>query len=610
MSNRTRRVSTLYIRLSQISNVPFHTHQMSSTLPSLCNLPVDCPFEATDASWAWDRRKYAVSFSMDTAIEERIDGLHDDTPRRWQLSPFQILHLLQEYTVQRLWDLHCSCPRLPDMSQHDEAVPWHPPDAEEPHPESRKHLLEMVATWIVGVERTLTCNERSTQQRRQAIGKVETDPSEVDNTAAMEALVRLQGALSKAELEKGDNEQALYVILTDLIKMISTSKKLGADHIKDWIIKEKDRLIYPKMDTIRRAPSATWHERNARSSRLMRWWKLQIMCNDGDENVLGYRDRTFKASAIVPPTIHGTFYTGDLLNYRSVNVEDRLDMLTMEHVIPISHMETCRLIKECPHPEHLSMLTVFDQGGVNSSRGASFLPLGVTDTITRQMKLSKDVFNGVSTTAFSFPRRCIASRIVCAGYLTLPMLESKPDAHTVLGPKEGGFYHRHFDSIIKLAQSTNMPNERVNINQPNTYTNLARQFRQEWMWEVGLSILQWFYLDQPYNPLPMMAYQKRFDKDAYKDAKFEEFTLLCNELLRVRMRGSDMMAELMRREMDEEVPGAPLYGDDFSYMHISGENAKSLLRDTQPPTVSERQFKKARLEYAESAEMGIEPGSQ
>ena len=89
-------------------------------LPNLSQLRLDRAAGATFKSWSWSAGSYSVLFSIDTAIQEQIDGLKSalealattpDALRRsdgeltgslpeTQMTPLELLKTLLEYTVQ------------------------------------------------------------------------------------------------------------------------------------------------------------------------------------------------------------------------------------------------------------------------------------------------------------------------------------------------------------------------------------------------------------------------------------------------------------------------------------------------------------------------------
>lgn len=95
--------------------------------------------------------------------------------------------------------------------------------------------------------------------------------------------------------------------------------------------------------------------------------------------------------------------------------------------------------------------------------------------------------------------------------------------------------------------------------------------------EAGLSLLQWFFLQQPYNPIPDAVYRAK-SKGLEMPPIFSYFE---DQVYR-RFRGSDLLSEIMRREMQEEIPNSPL-GDEFSKLDngIRHDALRSLRRDVQ-----------------------------
>lgn len=536
-------------------------------LPSLSGLNIN-KTHPTEASWRWDPGKYRVTVSIDAAVLEQIDGLGSldmdgnfqlpMSHRVSQMDPLQLLHVLREYTIQRLWDMHSAVPRI-DLPLTG-SLPNAPTDSGqyEPFPESESELIRNVAIWAKAVQNTLpkTSKGMSTVDETDN-GNIELEGVEVDEIAE-----RIEEALRRAREEQGDKEMRLLEALLeidqklaeldadvdadtyiDLMPFLATEMR---DHkIATFILKNRKKLCEPRMIDLRLSPKRTWSNPNASAAKLQRWMKMELLLIGGEK----IDKKNFKPSAHVPGGLDGSFYSGDL----NPPGKDELDAaalvgaLTMEHIIPRSHMSNAQLIRECSHPEHLAMITVMVFQAENSSRGDKFLPLGSNMIRVAEMQ-TEDPTAVYKITAgkFVLSKRQQAARMLAAGYLTLPMLERRPDPNTELGSRNGGLYEKYTKDIFKLLSNT----------VANTKYNRVT-FRRAWMWEVGLSLLLWYFLQQPYNPLAMIAYRKT--------AKLESDDWLLDyfkDLLFARLRGSDLIAEMIRREMREEIMNAPGTGSD------------------------------------------------
>lgn len=569
-------------------------------LPSLCSLSINGRSLDVGASWAWNEGSYSVSFSIDVAVGEQIDGLGkieagqfapEPNPPISQLRPIAVLKVVREHAIQRLWDIHCAVPRLDFSPKPRQGVP----NPEEPWPDDPDSFVSTVASWVVKVNSTLSkeqARRRSTAQEQAEQSRAsrrrtrteedeeqeemkeedEDDVQAVLSSSAVEANIR--ETLSRAKKEQGDSELKVLRALLKVEKMFDTvqrdaytssrEERLERDRkVSEFLVCNKDSLIFPGIGTVRLSPKPNWYDPTlTRSSKLIRWWKMSLVLGEGDDED-EIDGAPFVPSALVPSKLlDGSFYSGDTLRDSIDDASRRVDALTTEHIIPISHMKNCKLIKECRNPTHLAMVTTMATRDDNSGRSNMYLPLGATDRRMNEIQSSGKglVFTSITADRFRLERRQSAARMLCAGYLTLPMLERSPDPNTELGAREGGVYDRYREDIWQLMTGT--PN--LGVRPDAMYTPADRlaaggprfkraQFRQAWMWEAGLALLQWFYLQQPYNPLPMMVYRRKLGLDV-NDTPLRFW----KDLLFVRLRNSDMTSEMLRREMQEEVANAPL----------------------------------------------------
>lgn len=569
-------------------------------LPSLCSLSINERSVDVGASWAWDEGKYTVSFSIDIAVGEQIDGLGkieadqfvpEQNPPISQLRPIAVLKVVREHAIQRLWDINCAVPRLdfPPKPRQGASNP------EEPWPDDPDSFINTVASWVVKVNATLSKEQarrrstaeaqaeesRAARRRRrdeededEEMKEEEEEEGEQTVMSASAVEVNIREALSRAQKEQGDSELKVLRALLEVEKMFDTVQRdafnsdrearLSRDRtVSEFLVRNKDMLTSPGIGSVRLSPKPNWYDPTlTRSSKLIRWWKMSLVLGEADDED-EIDGAPFEPSALVPSKLlDGSFYSGDTLRDSIDDATKRVAALTTEHIIPISHMRNCKLIRECRNPTHLAMITTMATRDENSGRSNLYLPLGATDRRMNDIQSSGKgiVFTSITADQFRLERRQNAARMLGAGYLTLPMLERSPDPNTELGAREGGVYDRYREDIWDLMTGT----ANLGVRPDAMYTPAERlaaagprfkraQFRQAWMWEAGLSLLQWFYLQQPYNPLPMMMYRRKLGLEA-NDMPLRFW----KDLLFMRLRNSDMTSEMLRREMQEEVANAPL----------------------------------------------------
>ena len=299
---------------------------------------------------------------------------------------------------------------------------------------------------------------------------------------------------------------------------------------------------------------------------MIQWCKMRVMLHDGtsgDQEQDYYYGEPVRHVVTVPGTLDGSFFNGTVDS--TLSAEERIDQLSLEHVIATDHMKNCMLVMEFGDPQHLAMLTVFSRGTDNSSKQDKYVPLAFSPTTYSDMINNTNSVYGPPIRAFGIHRRAMASRIVCAGYLSLFMLERKPDANTELGGRYGGMYFKYKDEVFKLMEYADtrvllnkmyVARERLRSDQSNNEAEKRLLFRQEWTWEAGLSLLRWHYLTQPYNPLPNMMYRQAVRRQSYRG----EIALMpfYKDLISRRFLNIDLLSEMMRREMQQEVENAPL----------------------------------------------------
>lgn len=532
---------------------------------------------------------------------------------RFQMVPLNVLRAVREYTIQRLWDLECRVPWL-DLNERNPQKPDQPPyDNNEPFPDTALGLIREVAKWVLAVidtqspDQAKASAERRRRDRSRAAaassdpdddndddGGEEGDEDEEegeedddadmdydrrlgDKEAEMKARIRTEQAAVRKNMESLKvtllEVEELYSEALDVLELDGESaENLPPEmelRIATYLVSNELGLTVPSMSDCRLQPERGYYDpRYTPTEKYLRWVKMQTSLSDGTQPLLNgsgfvpadiLGDLRVTHTADVPSSLDGSFYTGTI-NYDIKSAEDRLDDMQMDHVVPRSHMKNCRLIKELGMPDDMAMNTVVTTKQDNARKGNRLLPLGYTEKNHREMRGNTAVVVNAFGPSFSEERRKAAARIVCATYMQLFLLERNPDPNTELGPRRGGLYYSYRDDIFLLM--TQVPTPGVTPDKlyakKRTLTDAEAsrrlEYRQSWLWEAGIPLLQWFYLNQPYNPIPNIVYRV--------SAGRKQDTIMLNffyrDLLTRRFGGFDTLSEMFRREMQEEVPEAPL----------------------------------------------------
>jgi hypothetical protein len=627
---------------------------MPQALPSLALLSLNerrqeaCP---VGASWQWDANTYQVRFSVDTAILEQINGLGEmdggdfkptATPLpRSQMVPLNVLRAVREYTIQRLWDLECRVPWL-DLGERNPQKPDQPPnDNNEPFPDTGPGLVREVAKWVLAVIDTQSPDQakasaarRVRDRSRAAAGSSDSavdveDEGEAeeeedddedpdtdyerrlsDKEAEIKARIRTEQAAVRRSMESLKvtllEVEELYRDALEVLELDGESaENLPAEmelRISTYLVSNGLGLTVPSMADCRLQPERGYYDpRYTPAEKYLRWVKIQTSLSDGTQPLLSGNgfvpaDTLYGIpvthTAAVPSSLDGSFYSG-VINYDMKSAEDRLDDMQMDHVVPRSHMKNCRLIKELGMPDDMAMNTVVTTKQDNTRKGNKMLPLGYTERNHREMRGNTAVVVNAFGSSFAMERRMAAARIVCATYMQLFLLERNPDPNTELGPRRGGLYYSYKDDIFLLMARVPTPGVTADklYAKKRTLTDAEAskrlEYRQSWLWEAGIPLLQWFYLNQPYNPIPNIMY--RVSAGRKQDTTMLDF--FYRDLITRRFGGFDTLSEMFRREMQEEVPEAPLPLRDEAEVNeitIRRQRALEALRRQVPRAVPNR----------------------
>jgi len=364
--------------------------------------------------------------------------------------------------------------------------------------------------------------------------------------------------------------------------------------LAEWLVRNKPLITKIPMYQVRNVPPNTYYgQGTTRTRKYVQWCKIELNLYDNKQvGARGVRqdylyDVPVKHTMNVPTSLDGSFFSGRIRDdFKGVEL---LALIEMEHVVPRSHFKNCRLVREFGDPDHLAMITVFSEKGENASKGDKYLPLAREDPVYKRMMATSNSVFTIDSSEFGLARRMMAARAVCAAYLTLFMIERKPDANTELGSRYGGVYWTYFTEIIDLMKSVDL----LSLTPEDLYNQLSsvrtrkrkneifedrKEVRQKWAWEVGLAFLQWHWLvGQPYNPLPYMAYQRA--SGAFVD---DTMTPFFEDMLARRFSNNDMMSEMLRREMMQEVANAPLKNtgldlDDSAKLRQAVQNLQEVI---------------------------------
>ncbi len=523
---------------------------------------------ATGQSWAWAPGSYSVLFSIDTAIQEQIDGLESaleslarnpDALRRsdgdlvgslpeTQMAPLELLKTLLEYTVQRLWDHDCS---LPAMLALPPSAEWSDRNAEG----SDGALLEAVARCVVRIYSTVIPKGEGYEEEEEGEGEEEGEEDEGD--AIETEYASLWTALNAPRAAHEATRAALQRTLVDIAAAIEGAERASrdleeldarAEAAARAIVDNRDVWTTPSIRDVRRLPPHEYYRpRLIRSAKYIRWLKTHLLLFKGD---VVDKEPPFEPSVAVPATLDGSFYSG--LLYPNANgrasFETRIKSLHYDHVVPISHFKTAKLVREFGDVLHLAFNSVFAFSSENGAKGNRFLPLTLSDTNWDSMASGEGapVYTPEhKEERFEPERRIFAARAVCATYLSVCLLERGADGHTEMGQRRGGFYAEKSRSEEAFKMAT-----------------VARQIKNErkrtaaLTFERTLALLQWYYLAQPYNPMAEVAF--RAHEQSGGDARALDPTWFYYEqLLFARFSSIDKLSDLMRLETREEVAFAP-----------------------------------------------------
>lgn len=532
----------------------------------------------TGKSWSWDKNRYIVTWSIDRAIAEQLGGIQTalvqggnrnslthrgpdavgGTLPETQMEPYELLTTLREYTTQRLFDIECAQPEL-EL----------PGAALEKGKGADGDLLSEVARWANAIK-LLTLP-------RGSASAIDHD-SHSKNAAESESEEREYGALLnaisvkreemeglKAELVRVliDIEQQIARFDTDMAPEDYEQLLLG---VARWMSGNIARITTPSIAAVRRTPRSHYStQRDARTLKYMRWLKMHLVCystsHGGDADVV--RDATgslvpFKQTMALPMQLDGSFYSGltaEIAN-ASATGEDRVRALELEHIVPQSHLRSALLVREFADPRHIAFNTVFCFSSENSRKGDHFLPLTLNDAKFGYQGVGSESYTPVDLASFGPERRVMAARAVCATYLSLFMLERNASGHTDLGSREGGFYasNEQCKEAFEMATGTGAA---ARVYETEEARDACLNF------ERGLALLQFYYLGQPYNPLPHMAYKAAKGEPAEK----RPLWLYYKALLFKRFRSRDSLSKLMRLEAKEEIAGMPSADNDGELLH-------------------------------------------
>ena len=536
-------------------------------IPDLSQLRLDRAAGATSKSWAWAPGSYSVLFSIDTAIQEQIDGLksaiealarNPDALRRadgelagslpeTQMAPLELLKTLLEYTVQRLWDHDCA---LPAMLALPRSAKWSDRNAEG----SDGALLEAVARCVVGIYETAL--PKGEYEGGESVEEGEEEGEKGEDVAIETEYTSLWTALNAPRAAHEATRTALQRTLVDIAAAIEEAERASrdleeldarAEAAARAIVDNRDAWTTPSIRDVRRLPPHEFYRpRLIRSARYIRWLKIHLLLFKGEEVD---KEPPFEPSVVVPATLDGSFYSGLLHpngNDRA-SFETRIKALHYDHVVPISHFKTASLVREFGDVLHLAFNSVFAFSSENGAKGNRFLPLTLSNPQWTSIASGEGapVYTPDNLGDFEPERRIFAARAVCATYLSVCLLERGADGHTEMGQRRGGFYAEKSRSEEAFKMAT-----------------VARQIKNErkrtaaLSFERTLSLVQWYYLAQPYNPMAETAF--RANERSGGDARALDPTwFYYQQLLFARFSSIDKLSDLMRMETREEVAFAP-----------------------------------------------------
>ena len=528
----------------------------------------------TGRSWQWDKSRYSVTWSIDLAIAEQLGGIQDALLRgesrnslthrgpdavggtlpETQMEPFDLLSTLQEYTTQRLFDIECAQPEL-ELPEAD----WG---------ESDRNLLVEVARWASAIKLlTLPRGSTSVVDNDKNMNKGDSEAREY--SALLRAISVGRGRMEQLKAD-------LVLVLIDLEAQIARFDEPMQEAEREnllvgvarWMSVNVGRITTPPIAEIRRTPPSHYStQRDARSLKYIRWLKMHLVCystsHDGKADKMkdasgGFSD--FEQTMQLPIELDGSFYSGltEETANASASGEERVKALELEHIVPQSHLRSALLVREFADPRHIAFNTVFCFSSENSRKGDHFLPLTLKDAKFRSQSVGTEGYMPFDLPSFGPERRVMAARAVCATYLSLFMLERNASGHTDFGSREGGFYssNEQCKEAFEMATGTG---DAAGVYKTEEVRDACLNF------ERGLALLQFYYLSQPYNPLPHMAYKAAKGEPAEK----RPLLVYYKALLFKRFRSRDNLSKLMRLEAKEEIAGMPSADDDGELLHAA-----------------------------------------
>jgi hypothetical protein len=562
------------------------------TLPPLNNLSLN--EKHVDSALHWDSESRQLKFSIDIVIRNQIEGLR--TPTRQQFTAVELLQACIEFTLQRLWDFECTVPNLDLEEPHTTLILCE--DIETPFPDHALGLIIQVARMSVDVKSTNTkdgpfYDERDDQYDNESSGESEVSDTEdqhfntskVSNSKDSERaedrylsegcsqqhleaevldvvhsydtledvygkdvvfeMQNIKHNILKAQSEMQHIKHNLVKLLLELEKQLECNES----EIKHYLITNIQSIFDVSISSVRTTPSPHYDsKRHFKERRLIQWCKIRYALHNNDM----YNGATVKHVVEVPNTLKGSFFTGFMSTGRP---PIRVQNLELEHVIAKSHMKNCNLILELANSEHIAMLTVFATRSENSSKGDKYLPLTENNLHYEEMLKSSELVYDVKSSNFNLLRRAMAARILCCGYLSLFMLERRPSPLKEPGSNPDDLYFKYKNDIFDLATKVNLNKEKYESGAS------ISEFRKEWTWEAGLSLLRWHYLRQPYNPFPDMMYRlcvddfKKSTQSSNHINKIRSMLPFYNDLISRRFLNKDMLSKIMAHEIREEVRG-------------------------------------------------------
>ena len=379
----------------------------------------------------------------------------------------------------------------------------------------------------------------------------------------------LSSPRKKAIATRARLERALVSILDEIEKADVTSDSVAEldARIKKtarFIVDNRNDLTEPSIRDVRRVPPTNYYNpRLINSKRYIRWLKMHLVLfsssDAGDSDVVvgvGYKLSPFRRSMKIPSAqpraldagLDGSFYSGQIQPIGSkLGPEGRIRSLAYDHIVPQSHLRSALLVKEFGDPRHLAFNSIFALGTENSKKADKFLPLTLDDTIWGEMTSSNThAYRPSNLPLFGPERRLLAARAVCATYLSLILLEKGSDGHTEAGSRAGGFYSIGTRSQEAFDMATNA----------FLYKTALRR-RESLTFERGLALLQWHFLQQPFNPFPEIAHNAHRNATETKKPMLEPLVFYFRQLLFARFANLDFLSTLMRMEAREEVEGIP-----------------------------------------------------